>query len=146
MGQKGFDRDFKLEAIRIAAEEGARATEVERRLGVRKGMIPRWKRQLRAQGEEAFPGTGHLTASEAQVRDLQRENDRPDGQSQSRDGHRPQAGRLVLQSGSGPVDHRPWAPVFDRHNSDNDPADTRAAHRPRPAGSPLVFRMAGCPP
>ena len=76
MGQKKFDREFKLEAIRMASEEGVHATEVERRLGIGKGMISRWKRQFREQGDEAFPGTGHLPASEAQVRDLQRENDR----------------------------------------------------------------------
>ena len=76
MAQKGFDREFKLEAIRMASEEGVHDTEVERRLGIGKGMISRWKRQFREQGDEAFPGTGHLPASEAQMRDLQRENDR----------------------------------------------------------------------
>jgi len=76
MPQKKYDREFKLEAIRLASEVGHTAQEVERRLGIGEGMISRWKRQLRQQGEEAFPGTGHLTAREAQVRDLQRENER----------------------------------------------------------------------
>ena len=39
-------------------------------------MISRWKRQLLSEGEEAFPGKGHLSASEEQVRHLQRENER----------------------------------------------------------------------
>ena len=73
---KKYDREFKLEAIRLATEEGHQATEVERRLGIGKGMISRWKRQLREQGEEAFPGTGHLPSTEAQLRELQRECDR----------------------------------------------------------------------
>ena len=73
---KRYDREFKLEAIRMATEDGLQAKEVERRLGIGEGMISRWKRQLREQGEEAFPGTGHLTATEAQLRDLQRENER----------------------------------------------------------------------
>jgi len=63
---KRYDREFKLEAIRMATEEGAHATEVERRLGIGEGMISRWKRQLREQGEEAFPGTGHLTIGQSQ--------------------------------------------------------------------------------
>jgi transposase-like protein len=33
-----YDREFKLEAIRIASEEGARATDVERRLGLSQGI------------------------------------------------------------------------------------------------------------
>ena len=75
MGKK-YDREFKLEAIRMATEDGLQAREVERRLGIGDGMISRWKRQLREQGEESFPGTGHLTTTEAQIRDLQRENER----------------------------------------------------------------------
>ena len=45
-------------------------------MGIGKGMISHWKRHFREQGDEAFPGTGHLPASEPQVRDLQRENGR----------------------------------------------------------------------
>jgi transposase len=71
-----YDREFKLEAIRLASEKGARATEVERRLGLSQGVISRWKRQLDNEGSNAFPGKGHLSASDEQVRDLQRENDR----------------------------------------------------------------------
>ena len=76
MAQKKYDRAFKLEAIRLATEEGNSATEVERRLGIGQGIICGWKRQLRTKEEEAFPGTDHLSTSDAQLRDLQRENDR----------------------------------------------------------------------
>ena len=65
-----------MEAIRLASEDGNNATEVERRLGIDQGMISRWKRQVRQKREEAFSGTGHWSTSEAQLRDLQRENDR----------------------------------------------------------------------
>ena len=76
MGLKKYDREFKLEAIRMAAEKGLHATEVEHRLGLGKGVISRWKRSLRQEGQDAFPGTGHLPASQVQLRDLQRENER----------------------------------------------------------------------
>ena len=55
-----FDREFKLEAIRMASEEGITAREVEQRLGLSVGIISRWKKQLKDNGDEAFPGTGHL--------------------------------------------------------------------------------------
>jgi transposase len=71
-----YDREFKLEAIHLAAEEGAYATDIERRLGLSQGMISRWKRQLRSEGADAFPGKGHLSANDEQVRHLHRENER----------------------------------------------------------------------
>ena len=71
-----YGREFKLEAIRLAAAEGARATDVERRLGLSQGIIPRWKRQLHNEGAAAFPGKGHLSPSDEQMRYLARENER----------------------------------------------------------------------
>ena len=68
-----YDREFKLEAIRLSQEDGVTAKEVEQRLGIGQGLISRWKRQLSAQGDQAFPGTGHLPAAEEQVRQLRRE-------------------------------------------------------------------------
>ena len=49
-----FDREFKLEAIRMAAD-GVTAREVERRLGISEGIISRWKKQLRDQGGGVVP-------------------------------------------------------------------------------------------
>jgi transposase len=68
-----YDREFKLEAVRMAQEEGTTAVEVEERLGIGKGMVSRWKRQLAQQGEEAFPGKGHLPAHEEELRQMKRE-------------------------------------------------------------------------
>ena len=56
-----YDREFKVEAIRMASEEGRTAVEVERRLGISVGIISRWKKQLKDKGDEVFPGTGHLS-------------------------------------------------------------------------------------
>ena len=56
-----YDREFKLEAIRLATEDGAQATDIERRLGLSQGMISRWKRQLHSEGVDAFPGKGHVS-------------------------------------------------------------------------------------
>ena len=68
-----YDREFKLEAVRLAREEGSTATEVERRLGMGKGMISRWMRELAQQGVDAFPGKGHLPAHEEELRQVKRE-------------------------------------------------------------------------
>jgi transposase len=68
-----YDREFKVEAISMASEEGRTAVEVERRLGISVGIISRWKKQLKDKGDEAFPGTGHLSDRDEEVRRLQRE-------------------------------------------------------------------------
>lgn len=71
-----YDREFKLEAIRLATEDSGEIAALEQRLGLSQGMISRWKRQLRTAGEEAFPGKGHLSARDEKVRHLERENER----------------------------------------------------------------------
>ena len=57
----------------MASEEGLTAVEVERRLGISVGIISRCKRQLKDNGDGAFPGTGHLSDRDEEVRRLQRE-------------------------------------------------------------------------
>ena len=68
-----FDREFKREAVRMASEDGATARDVEQRLGISSGIISRWKRQLKDQGEDAFPGAGYLGDRDEEVRRLRRE-------------------------------------------------------------------------
>lgn len=70
---RSFDREFKLSAIRMASEAGTTAVEVEERLGISKGIVSRWKKQLRESGEEAFPGTGHASDRDEEIRNLRRE-------------------------------------------------------------------------
>ena len=71
-----YDLEFKVEAIRMAAEPGVTNAQVERRLGIGQGVLTRWKRQLREDGKQAFPGKGHLKPEDAEMRRLKRENER----------------------------------------------------------------------
>jgi len=71
-----YDLEFKLEAVRMAAEPGVTNREVERRLGLGLGVLSRWKRELRNDGSQAFPGKGHLKPEDEQLRQLKRENER----------------------------------------------------------------------
>ena len=75
MGKK-YDREFKIEAVRLATEPGNTAAKVERDLGIGQGVISHWKRQLRQDGDEAFPGKGHLKPHDEQMHRLKRENER----------------------------------------------------------------------
>jgi len=71
--RRKYDREFKIEAVRLVTEDGRRATEVARKLGIHVNLIYLWKKQLAEDPKEAFPGLGRLKASEAELRTLQRE-------------------------------------------------------------------------
>lgn len=74
--KKKYDKEFKLEAIRLASEPGNTASKIEKDLGIGQGVICRWKRQFRDEGEQAFPGKGHLKPDDEMVRKLKRDNER----------------------------------------------------------------------
>ena len=71
-----YDLEFKLEAVRMAAEPGVTNRQVERQLGIGQGVLSRWKRELNRDGQEAFAGKGRLKPEDAEMRRLKRENER----------------------------------------------------------------------
>lgn len=73
---KRYDKEFKIESIRLASEPGNTQAKIERDLGISQGVISRWKRELLEDGEQAFPGKGHLKADDDELRRLKRENER----------------------------------------------------------------------
>ena len=72
--RRSFSREFKVEAVRMIAEQGQSATEVARDLGIHPNMLRKWKQQLAAKPEQAFPGNGKLSAEQEELRRLQQEN------------------------------------------------------------------------
>jgi transposase len=73
---KRYDKEFKMEAVRLASEPGNTQAAIERDLGIGQGVISRWKRELERNGEQAFPGKGCLKPQDEQVRSLRREVER----------------------------------------------------------------------
>ena len=73
--RKKYTAEFKREAIRLAESSGKRVSEIERDLGLWRGAISGWRRELKRKGEEAFPGQGRLTETEERIRELERENE-----------------------------------------------------------------------
>lgn len=76
MGKRIIDKEFKIEAIRLASEPGNTQAGIERDLGISSGIISRWKKELLKNGEQAFPGKGHLKPEDDELRRLKRENER----------------------------------------------------------------------
>jgi transposase len=75
-GRKSYDNEFKREAVRLVVEEGRRASEVERNLGITPTLVARWVREMSEDPEYAFPGKGRLKTPDEEIRRLQRENER----------------------------------------------------------------------
>ena len=74
MGRR-FDKEFKIEAVRLASEPGNTQSQIEHDLGISQGIISRWKRELRKDGDQAFPGKGRLKPDDDELRRLKRENE-----------------------------------------------------------------------
>lgn len=55
---KTYSKEFKIEAVRLAEQSDKPVTQVARELGVRQNQIYKWKKQLEAHQEKAFPGKG----------------------------------------------------------------------------------------
>ena len=74
--QKTYTQGFKREAVRLAQTSGKPIAQVARELGISDTSIPEWRKELTDHGHEAFPGSGHQTAQEEEVRQLKRELER----------------------------------------------------------------------
>jgi transposase len=68
--KKRFDKEFKISAVKMVTEEGQKASEVARSLGIHANMLYSWKRKYAESGDKAFVGKGHLTEMAALRRKL----------------------------------------------------------------------------
>lgn len=73
--KRTYPREFKLQAVGLAKSSGKSISEIERELGITRGLLAKWKQRLKADGEQAFPGKGRLKEDEELIRRLQRENE-----------------------------------------------------------------------
>ena len=56
INRRTYTDEFKREAVRLWEMTDKSAAAVEAELGITAGLLNKWKRQLRANGEAAFPG------------------------------------------------------------------------------------------
>lgn len=70
-----FTSEFKREALQLVESSGKPLAQVARELGISDNTLHGWKQQLREHGQEAFPGRGHQTLQEEEMRRLRRENE-----------------------------------------------------------------------
>ena len=73
--QKTYTREFKREAVQLVKSSGKPMSQIARDLGISDSALYQWGKQLSDQGEQAFPGSGHQTPQEEEIRHLRRENE-----------------------------------------------------------------------
>ena len=71
-----FTAEFKRDALQLMQREGLSQAELARRLDIDPGTLRKWQRQLKSEGEQAFPGKGQLAPLEEENRRLREENAR----------------------------------------------------------------------
>ena len=76
MGEKRrtYPKEFKLETLKLAETSEKSVSQIEREMGLPAGIIFRWQRQARQDGEKAFPGHGNLKEAEDRIAQLEKEN------------------------------------------------------------------------
>ena len=72
--RRTHNAEFKREAIALVEEHGYSAAAAGRSLGIDGKMIGRWRRELAASPDEAFPGQGNRTPEQQRIHDLETEN------------------------------------------------------------------------
>lgn len=71
--QRTFTKEFKLEAVQLVQTSGKSQVQVARDLGIADSTLHHWCKEFAEQGAQAFPGSGHQTAPEEELRRLKRE-------------------------------------------------------------------------
>ena len=72
---KKYSREFKIEAVQLL-RAGKSQVQIAKDLGISEGSLLNWKKQLEAEPVNAFPGKGNMLPQDAELRRLQRENEK----------------------------------------------------------------------
>ena len=71
--RRRFSREFKVEAVRLASEEGVPISQVARDLGIGDGILRKWKQQYEEDPTHAFGGAGRVAPRDEELVRVKRE-------------------------------------------------------------------------
>jgi transposase len=71
--RKQFSKQFKIDAIKLVTEQGYNVSEAARNLGIHHSSLRRWKKQFETNGNQAFPGKGHMSSEKEELARLRKE-------------------------------------------------------------------------
>ncbi|BCL79035.1 transposase [Ktedonobacteria bacterium brp13] len=73
--QPTYTKEFKQQAVTLFETSGKSKTQIARDLGISDSALSKWCKEFRVRGNEAFPGKGHQTTIEEEMKRLKRENE-----------------------------------------------------------------------
>ena len=73
--RRRYDKEFKLDALRMVQESDRSIASIARDLGIHPNVLYKWREQLLADPDHAFPGKGKLKPEDEELRKLRRENE-----------------------------------------------------------------------
>ena len=68
-----YTREFKIEAAKLSYNSDKAVEEIAKNLGISQSSLNRWRREYRADPDQAFPGNGQLKERDAEVARLKKE-------------------------------------------------------------------------
>jgi transposase len=71
--RRKYDREFKVEAVKLVTGEGRAVAEVARNLGIHENLLYKWREKYSEDMAQAFPGKGRLKPAEEELRRTKRE-------------------------------------------------------------------------
>ena len=71
--RRRFDKQFKLDAVRLVKTSDRTVSEIARGLGIPRELLYQWKQQFEVDPDDAFPGKGKLKREDEELRGLRRE-------------------------------------------------------------------------
>ena len=74
--RKHYSKQFKVDAVKLVIEQGYNVSEAARNLGIHHSSLRNWKKQLETDGNQSFPGKGHMTSDKEELYRLRKENKR----------------------------------------------------------------------
>ena len=70
--RRKYDREFKVEAVKLVTERGTSIAEAARNLGIHENLLRTWKKKYEEDTVDSFPGKGNLKPQDEQLRRLRK--------------------------------------------------------------------------
>jgi transposase len=73
MQRRKFNREFKLEAVRLVKERGVSIAQASRDLNVHENVLRKWVKEFSSDPQQAFPGHGQMKPEQQEIDRLRKE-------------------------------------------------------------------------
>lgn len=68
-----YDKEFKINAVKLYRESGKQLDEIANNLGIPKSTLYTWVQEYKEHGEESFPGSGSIKPCNEELYRLRKE-------------------------------------------------------------------------